>query len=131
MDLHEKTLYHQTHPAKLATDWGTALIALVLFWRHVLLAGIAVAVIPSIIATVVLVRWGDLEHLKESPFGRYVRRYMTRSVELLRLAGMVVMSIGSWYHRPAVIAAGLATILLAWARGLFWPTNSGRSDARP
>jgi hypothetical protein len=124
MDLYEKTLYHQIHPAKLATDWGSALIALGLFWRQVLLAGIGVAVIPSIIATVVLVRWGDLERLKGSPFGRYVRRYMTRSVELVRLAGMVVMSVGAWYHRPAIIVAGLATILLAWARGLFWPTQS-------
>jgi len=34
METREKVLYHQIHPAKLLTDWGTLPIALYLLWQR-------------------------------------------------------------------------------------------------
>ncbi len=39
---------------------------------------------------------------------------MTRTRELLRLAGYVVMAFAAWYHLPWMILSGLLVILLAW-----------------
>jgi hypothetical protein len=39
---------------------------------------------------------------------------MTRAMELLRLAGYIVMAFAAWYHQPWLILFGLAVILLAW-----------------
>jgi hypothetical protein len=39
----DKYLYHQTHPARLLTDWITGLIALYFFWRHEIPAATAIA----------------------------------------------------------------------------------------
>jgi hypothetical protein len=62
-----------------------------------------------------------LERLRASAFGRYVRRYMTPAMQALRLAGFAIMAAGAWSHRACLICAGLATTLLAWARGVIWP----------
>jgi hypothetical protein len=124
MDAREKVLYHQIHPLKLATDVGTAVIATVLLWRHELVAALLVGFVPSIAATALLVRFGNLEKLKESPLGRYVARSMTRAMEAVRFAGLAVSWTGAWWHRPAMVAAGAIVILTVWARGKFWPARA-------
>jgi flagellar biosynthesis component FlhA len=126
VDRREKVLYHQIHPLKLLTDWGTAFIAVLLLWRHRLVAGLVVGLIPPIIVSAALVRWADLEPLKQSAFGRYVSGFMTHRVESVRLLGMIVVCIGAWYHMPTLSFAGLATILLAWASG-WWKSRAPRT----
>ena len=62
--------------------------------------------------------FGALEPLRDSAFGRYVKRNMTRVIEMVRLFGDVVTMFGAWYHDWMLIAAGFAVILGAWANGL-------------
>ena len=108
---------HQVHPLKLATDWGTGIIALVLFWRHAPRAGLVVAVVPSALISALLLRWGDLSSLEQSGFGRAVARAMTPEIQAVRLGGYGVMVVGAWRHRPILLALGLLVILFGWWRG--------------
>jgi hypothetical protein len=121
MEAREKTLYHQIHPWKLVTDFGTAFVAAALLWQHRWLAAAVVGVVPSVLVSALLLRFATLERLKESPFGRYVARYMTRTMELARFAGVAIFWAGAWVHRPIVMAAGFLLILAVWARGKLWP----------
>jgi len=107
MNTREKSLYHQIHPLKLATDWSTGLIALYLLWQHDLLPALVVAFVPSVIVSLVLMQWVNLGAYKQSSFGAYISRYMTRLMETIRVAGYVVMAIGAWYHMAWLIPLGL------------------------
>lgn len=49
---------------------------------------------------------------------------MTRTMEMLRFAGYAVMAIGAWFHLIWLVPLGLLVIVLAWARGLIFPTQS-------
>ena len=120
MTTEEKTLYHQIHPVKLLTDWITGLASLYFFWRHQLVAGAVIALAPPVIASWLLIRFANLEKQKSSRFGIYVRKYMTRTMEMLRLLGYILMALGAWHHTPWIIALGFFMILGAWLRGLFF-----------
>ena len=117
----EKTLYHQIHPLKLATDISAEILSLYLFWRRRLLAGLLVMFVPPVIASTLIMRFANLETYKQSAFGRYVRTYMTTPVVLVRILGTVLTHIGAWYRIPALIPLGLATVLLGWLRGILLP----------
>jgi hypothetical protein len=78
---------------------------------------LAIGLISPILASVLLMHGADLEPLKNSAFGRYVDRYMTRSIEIIRLLGMVVLCLGAWYHISILLLLGVAVILAEWARG--------------
>jgi len=118
MTTQEKYLYHQIHPLKLLTDWITGLLSLYFFWRHQLLAAVAIALIPPIVVSGLLIKFGNLERQRVSRFGHYVQRYMTRAMEILRLVGYIIMADGAWYHAPWTIALGLCIILFAWLNGI-------------
>jgi hypothetical protein len=118
MDGRERVLYHQIHPLKLLTDVATAIAATALFWNQHAASAFAVGFVPPIVVTAILLRWANLEPYRNSAFGRYVGRYMTRRVELARLAGLVPMWGGAWIRQPAIIAAGVAWILGCWLWGL-------------
>jgi hypothetical protein len=118
MNPQEKYLYHQIHPAKLLTDWITGVISLYFFWRHDVLAALAIALVPPVVASFLLIKFANLEKQRASRFGHYVQRHMPRSIEALRLLGYVAMAVGAWYHAPWVLIAGLIMILGAWLNGL-------------
>lgn len=120
----EKTLYHQIHPLKLATDSSAEIISLYLFWKHKLLAGLIVFLVPPIISSTLLMRFANLEPYKQSAFGTYIEKYMTPPVVAIRVAGTIVTHIGAWYRRPALIPLGLGIVLLGWLRGLLSPRNA-------
>jgi hypothetical protein len=111
----ERLLYHQIHPLKLATDWGTGLIAAWLFWQHRPWWALALGFIPPVLVTVVLVRRGELEWLRQLEIGRRLARSMTRRVEAARLAGLLPLWGGAWYHEPVMMIAGIVWILACWA----------------
>ena len=113
----EKYLYHQIHPLKLLTDWVTGLLALYFFWRHELFAAVATALIPPVVVSWLLITLANLERQRASRFGHYVQRYMTRTMEALRLVGYIIMAAGAWYHAPFFIGLGLLIILSAWLNG--------------
>ena len=121
MTFQEKALYHQIHPLKLGTDWSTGLLSFYLLWRRRPRAAFVVQFIPAILVSSALMAWADLAPQQRSPFGRYVRRYMTPTMQAVRFAGNLVMALGAWYRRPALLVGGLAIILFGWLRGRLFP----------
>ena len=119
MQFREKILYHQIHPAKLATDILAEPVSLYFFWRHALALGLVTHFAPPIIASAVIVGSMDLQRQKASRFGHYIAQFMSRGVEAARLAGDIVMVFGAWYRAPLVIAGGLLIVILAWLSGFF------------
>lgn len=121
MDFREKALYHQIHPLKLLTDWASAVVAAYLLWQHHLLRALLVGLLPPAAVSALLIRYADRESSKVSRVGRYVRRYMTPAMEVLRLTGGVLFWVGAWLHMWVFALGGLALVVLAWMRGRLWP----------
>ena len=126
MDNREKVLYHQIHPAKLGTDIAVTLPTLALFWWGNLLGGI-LATLPSLVASALVMRYANLERIRDSAAGAYLRKYMTPAVQAVRFGGLLVMILGAWYHVLWPIAVGLLVILFAWFRGFLLPAASRRT----
>jgi hypothetical protein len=118
MTFGDRVLYHQIHPVKLFSDVVTALGAAALLWRHHAGAALALGFLPPIIVSAILLRWADLEPYRSSPFGRYVKKFMTRRIELARLAGLLPLWLGAWWRSPVAIAAGAVWILCCWLWGV-------------
>ena len=118
MDFTERVLYHQIHPLKLLTDWSTAFIAVALLWSHRLIAALIVGFVPAIVVSAALLRWADLEPYRASRFGRYVEGFMTRRVEMARLAGLLPLWLGAWYRQPLIVGVGVVWIVGCWMWGL-------------
>ena len=116
----EKRLYHQIHPLKLLTDISAEFISLYLFWKHKFLAGLAIGIIPSIITSVLLLKWANLEKYKQSAFGRYINLHMTPFAVAICILGTILSHIGAWYSKPWLIPLGWLTVVLGWTQGLFW-----------
>jgi hypothetical protein len=126
----EKRLYHQIHPLKLATDISAEIVSLYLFWKHKLLAGMLVFLVPPMIASALVMRLANLETYKQSAFGRYIHDYMTPSVVAIRILGTVITHVGAWYRKPALVPLGLMTVLLGWLQGKLLPTSRRRIPSR-
>jgi hypothetical protein len=120
MDFNEKVLYHQIHPAKLAADVGGSLVSTYLMWRRRFACAMLAAFVPAVLASVLVMRYADLERRKHSPFGRYMGRYMDRRVlDAWRFFGQVVMWVGAWYRVGKLVPIGAATVVAAWVSGLW------------
>jgi hypothetical protein len=117
----EKILYHQIHPLKLLTDSTFGFAALRLLWRHRLRAALLTMFVPSILVSVLIIRYVDLEPYKRSSPGRYVEQYMTREMQGVRLAGYLIMAIGAWHRRLWPVPLGLLVVLFGWFRGILFP----------
>jgi hypothetical protein len=115
MDLGEKVLYHQIHPAKLAADISGSLVSTYLMWRRRFAWAMLAAFVPAVVASVLVIRYADLEKRKRSPFGRYIRRYMNRRVEAWRFFGQVVVWGGAWYRMGWLLPIGWGIVIVAWA----------------
>jgi hypothetical protein len=74
MDARAKVLYHQIHPAKLLTDWVTALLACALLWQHRLVPGLVIGLIPPVLATSALLHWASLESYRRADMRREEHR---------------------------------------------------------
>ena len=119
MTFAEKILYHQIHPAKLLTDVGTAAAAVYLLWRGQPLVAIPVAIIPSILISTYLIRYGDLERLRDSSAGRYMKSSLdSRVTDALRLGGFLVAAVGGWIQNGWLIFFGFFAVLMCWLHGL-------------
>jgi hypothetical protein len=114
----ERALYHQIHPAKVFADVATALIAIDLFWRHELLPGLIIALLPPVLVSAVLLREANLEPYRSSPMGAYLRRFMPPWVQAVRLFGVALAFYSSWHHVPVGVYGGLALVALCWAYGI-------------
>jgi len=116
--LKEKILFHQVHPAKLATDIAAAVVSLYFLWQHQLVIGLLAHFIPPPIGSVAVICFADLEPYRSSRLGTYLARYMTPTAQASRFAGDLVTVVAAWYQSPIGIMFGLATIFAAWTYGL-------------
>jgi hypothetical protein len=116
----EKALYHQIHPFKLFIDFATGFLAVYFLWIHDVVTGLIVAFIPSLIISLIMIWTMDFTKQKNSKFGKYVARFMTRSKENLRLMGFLVMLVGGWYQSWGIIFVGFVVVLYSWMYGLFY-----------
>jgi len=117
MILKEKILYHQIHPLKLLVDIGTGLLTTYFAWQHNVVWFLPLFLIPSVVTTILLIKFADLEKLKASSFGKYIKNYMNRIVEAIRFAGQIIMWIAAWFHLPVLIIMGVLIIVGAWFNG--------------
>jgi hypothetical protein len=115
VDFEEKVLHHQIHPAKLAADIGSSLVSTYLMWRRKFVAALLTAFVPATIASVLVIRYADLEKRTRSPLGRY----MNRRVEAWRFFGQVVMWGGAWYRVGWLLPIGLGIVVVAWRSGVW------------
>ena len=125
----EKRLYHQIHPIKLATDISTGVITTYLLWRHNIIWFLLLFLLPSVIASLLLIRFVDLGKLKGSRLGKYIGRYMTPVIESIRLTGQMIMWLGGWFHSLILVFLGMAVILSAWSNGILFPRMTGKRRA--
>src|SRR5262249_35134616 len=126
LTLKEKILYHQVHPLKLTTDVGSEPLSLYFFWHRNLSLGLATHFVPPIVVSLVLICFGNVEAIKRSRAGAYLRRHMTRTVEGIRFAGDIAMVLGAWFHHLSLMIVGVAVIVTAWCSGWF-----RKADATP
>jgi hypothetical protein len=77
-----------------------------------------IALIPAMVVSSLLINFANLERQRASRFGHYVQRYMTRTMETLRLVGYIIMAAGAWYHAPFFFGLGLLIILSVWLNGI-------------
>ena len=117
MTLKEKLLFHQVHPAKLATDIGAAIVSLYLLWQQQLVLGLLTHFIPPPIGSAAVIRFAELDSYKNSRLGAYLVRYMTPIAQAARLAGDLITVGAAWYQSFAGILFGLAVIAAAWSYG--------------
>jgi hypothetical protein len=130
MDFREKKLYHQIHPLKLAVDIGVTPIFLFFLWHHQIARALLVAFVPPVLVSAAMMVWPpDLERLKNSSLGRYLSKYMTPTIEAVRLQTLVPMAWGGWIHSLWPIALGMLVLLLAWCNGLILPSRGSYSSA--
>ena len=90
-----------------------------LLWRHRLVGGLLVRLVPPVIASAILMRrTTDLERLRASAAGRYVRDHMRPQAQGVRAFGDVLTAIGAWRRRPVIMVAGAALTAGGWLAGL-------------
>lgn len=123
MTLQEKSLYQQIHPLRLFTDWASGLYACYLFWYGEVTMGIILAFAPSLLVSLLVIRTADLDKIKRSTFGRYFARTYSKTIDLIRFGGFVLMAGSSWYHSIEGMAAGFAVIAGTWTYGVFTLKN--------
>jgi len=112
--LKEKFLYHQVHPAKLATDIGASILSLYFLWRQDATIGLLSHFIPPPIGSAGVIYLADLERYGTSRLGNYLAEYMTCTAQAVRLATIIA----AWKQSLAGIFFGLAVIVVAWTYGL-------------
>lgn len=124
----DKVLYHQVHPLKLGTDILAAIVSTYFFWEHQLAFGLLSAFIPPVVMSALLLNTLSFAWIRDSAVGRYLKRSMTRPMEIVRLAGTLPMFVGAWYHLPWLLLLGIPIILFGWLRGLVFPQRA-QTDA--
>jgi hypothetical protein len=117
LPLAARSLYHQLHPLKLATDASTAVASLFLLAAHRLPLALVVMFLPPILASALLLRFADFSRTHDSRAGAYLRRYMTPAMQVVRLLGMAVASLGAWQHAWLLLPLGATIIAWGWTGG--------------
>ena len=118
MTFNEKKLYHQIHPLKLFVDISSGFLTTYLSWQHNWFWFLSLMVIPSLITSYLLMWYVNLESLKSSKLGNYLKKYMTNGMEAFRFSGQIIMWIAAWYHLLFLIVIGFLMIAGGWFSGV-------------
>ncbi len=114
----EKILYHQIHPLKLITDISTGFFTTYLLWQHNLFLFSILFLLPSVIVTLILVKFFNLEKQRKSKLGKYVSKFMPPLFQSIRLFGQVIMWVSAWYQSGIFVFIGFLVIVFGWSKGL-------------
>jgi hypothetical protein len=121
MTVEERLLYHQLHPAKLAADISGSIISTYLVWQHLFWWAMLGAFAPAMIGSALVLRFANLDRLKDSRMGQYIERFMNHWIEAWRFGGQIIMWVGAWYHLGWAIPFGALVVIAAWSFGLCLP----------
>ncbi len=119
MMYHEKLFYHQIHPLKLSVDIGCTFLALFFVWEQEWLKGVITAFLPSMLISMYVLKYVNLEPVKQSGLGKYIHGYMTKQIEYVRTAGLVAAGVGAWMNDVSILGLGLIVIVATWLAGFF------------
>jgi len=126
MTFNEKKLYHQVHPLKLFVDISSGFFTTYLSWQHNWFWFLSLMVIPSLITSYLLMWYVNLESLKSSKLGYYLKKYMTNGMEAFRFSGQIIMWIAAWYHLLFLIVIGFLMIAGGWCSGLIFTKTQSK-----
>ncbi len=115
----ESILLHQVHPVKLAFDIGASVVSNALLWQHRLAAGIVSRYLLPVLGSALVLRFADVESLRDTPRGRYVLEHMPPASTALRLGGDTLMAAGAWRRKPSWVLAGALMVAAGWSHGLY------------
>ena len=125
----DRVILHQVHPVKLAADISASAISNILLWQHRLGAALSVRYLLPAAGSALVLQFGDVDALRETPQGRYVLAHMPPSAMAVRLTGDAIMAWGSWRRSPKLIGIGIAVIVAGWSHGLVEPEPDETDDA--
>jgi len=117
MILQQRERFHQLHPVKLLTDWGTAALAGYLLWLRQPLAAVVVGFVPSILVTAVFLSGRldrGLERIASRPVAQAVAQNLSAGINTLRFAGLAISWAGCWFQQAWWIPTGVLVIAGAW-----------------
>ena len=77
MQLADKVLLHQVHPAKITADVTAAVISNVLLWKARPRAALAVRILLPAASSLAVLGLADLEALAATARGRYIRAHIS------------------------------------------------------
>jgi hypothetical protein len=120
-------LIHQVHPVKLAFDISASVISNFLLWQHRLGAGLASRYLLPVAGSGLVLRFADLDRLRDTARGRYVVEHMPPASTALRLGGDTLMAVGAWRRKPSWMVAGALMVAAGWSHGVFFdPISTDR-----
>ena len=122
----DRVRLHQIHPLKLAADISASMISNALLWQHRPVPGLVTRYALPVVGSAIVLSSADVDRLRDTAAGRYVLANMSPAAIAVRLAGDVVMAVGSWYRRPPLIAFGLVIVAAGWSEGLLRCAAGGR-----
>jgi hypothetical protein len=114
LTLEERVVYQQAHPLKLFVDISAGAGALALFWAQAWGPALALGMTAPALASVLVLRFADLERVSRSRLGARARKAMRGPMQVLRLVGFGLTGYGAWYHLGMVLVVGLALIVAGW-----------------
>jgi len=120
MTFKEKKLYHQIHPLKLFVDISTGILTTYLLWQHNIIWFCILFFLPSVLISLVLVKFTNLYPLKNSKLGKYIEKYMTSVIEAIRITGQIIMWVAAWYHVTIFVLVGFLIIIGGWLNGVLF-----------
>jgi len=84
MQLAEKVLVHQVHPAKISADATASIVSSTLLWHGQPKAALAVRIMLPAAGSLAVLTLADLDALTETAPGRYVLAHMPPSAQAVR-----------------------------------------------